>query len=193
MAEILLSAVIVVLLILCAPGIKRAGVRGLVLTAMLSALASAGRAAMASIPNVQPATFVIIVCGICLGGQAGFVCGVVTALLSSLLTSVGPWTIWQAFCWGLIGLLSSRLSGNRPFTMGLYGLFTGFLFGWVMNLWYYSAGILPLTLQTWFAACVASFTFDLAHALTNFGLLLGFGKSTVRYLKKAAAGQNGGT
>lgn len=191
MAEILLCAVLAVLLAVCSPGLMRMGVRGLTLIAMLSALASAGRAALASIPSVQPATFVIIVCGACLGAPAGLVCGIVTALLSSLLTSVGPWTVWQALCWGLIGLFSARFSNARPWLLGLYGLFSGFLFGWVMNLWYFSAGIIPLTLKTWIASCAASFPFDLAHALINFGLLFGFGKYAVRYLKSFAPGQNG--
>ena len=71
--------------------------------ALLAALASAGRMALAAIPSVQPASFIVMLCGMALGGGAGLYCGLITALLSSLLTSVGPWTIWQALLWGLMG------------------------------------------------------------------------------------------
>ncbi len=189
MVELILSGVVLLVLILCAPGLKRGGVRGMVLIALLSALASAGRAAFAAVPSVQPASFIIIVCGACLGGGAGFVCGVLTAVLSSLLTSIGPWTIWQALLWGLMGLFAARLAHAPLWVLGLFGLASGFVFGWVMNLWYYTMGIVPLTVQTFIAACASSFPFDMAHALTNFALLTGFGKYFMAYLKKMARGQ----
>jgi len=171
MIEVGIMAVIVLLLAVFSPGIAKLGLRGLAVIAMLVALASAGRAIFAPIPSVQPASFIIIFCGMSLGPGAGLVCGVLTAVLSSALTSFGPFTLWQALLWGVMGLLSVCLKRSPFWVRALYGFAWGFVFGWIMNLWWYSFGIIPLTWETFFLACTMSFYFDLMHALTNAVLL----------------------
>lgn len=172
MTEIALCVLLVVLMAATAPSFKRWGVRGMVLVAMLAALASAGRAALQMIPSVQPASFIIILCGMAMGAGPGLYCGVLTAVISSFLTSIGPWSVWQALLWGLMGGLAALIRSWPVWAKSLYGLGWGFVFGWVMNLWYYTMDILPFTWGTFLTACVASFPMDLAHGVCNFALLL---------------------
>jgi len=61
--------------------------RELVMLAVLAAVAAVSRVPFASIPSVQPSTFVIIVTGIALGAESGFVVGALTALVSNLFFS----------------------------------------------------------------------------------------------------------
>lgn len=154
----------------------RLGVRGLCAVAILTALSAAGRALTSGIPSVQPSSFIIMLCGATLGGGAGLFCGMLTAVLSNLmLGSLGPYTVWQMLLWGLMGLLSPKPMNANVVIRVLYGAVWGFVFGWVMNLWFPLAGFIPLNWTSLVAACVASFSFDLAHALCNAGLCLVFG------------------
>ncbi len=184
MVEIILAILIVPGLCLSAPGLRRTGVRGLVVVALLAALASGGRAIFAAIPSVQPASFLILVCGMTLGAGPGFLCGVVTAVLSSFLTSLGPWTVWQALLWGLMGASGALMARWPAAARAAAGLVWGFLFGWVMNLWYYTLGLLPFTWGTYLAACVSSFSMDLAHGVCNAVLLLALSTGTARLLTR---------
>ena len=227
------ATAVLLLLILCGRSFEKIGLRGYLTVAVLAALASCGRMMIQSIPSVQPATFIVMLCGLLLGSSAGFYCGVVVALLSSLLISIGPWTPYQALFWGLSGLCVVLVDSRRRYVVALknaaapffdkinllifrqkekeqsfsaklahhglmvvrfllqpdklllaaYGFTVGFLFGWGMNLWYYADGSAPFTLSAFFMSCVASFSFDLAHALTNAVLLLLFSDSLFSLLK----------
>ena len=126
--EIAITAALILLAAWKAKQLPALGTRGIVIIALMAALASAGRMALAAVPSVQPASFIVMMCAMALGGGAGLYCGIITAVLSSLLTSFGPWTIWQAALWGLMGLLSATMK-NKPFwILGLYGLLWGFVF-----------------------------------------------------------------
>lgn len=48
-------------------------------------------------------TALTILTGVSLGGQAGFLVGAVTMLVSNLFFGQGPWTPWQMFAMGCIG------------------------------------------------------------------------------------------
>jgi energy-coupling factor transport system substrate-specific component len=51
--------------------------------------------------------------------------------------------------------------------MLLFGFLWGFLFGWIMNLWYLISMPEALSWGLVAAAYASSFYFDLAHALSN--------------------------
>src|SRR4051794_33522245 len=57
--------------------------RELVLLAVLAAIAAVGRIPFASLPSVQPTTFVIMMSGYVFGAESGFVIGAVAALASN--------------------------------------------------------------------------------------------------------------
>lgn len=83
--------------------------REIVLIAVLSAIAVAGRGAFFMIPQFKPVVAIVIITGVCLGGEAGFLVGTVTGFVSNFFFGQGPWTVWQMFCFGIIGFLAGVL------------------------------------------------------------------------------------
>lgn len=162
--------------------------RELVLLAVLAAIAAVSRIPFASIPSVQPTTFVIIVTGLALGSESGFVVGALAALVSNLLLGQGPWTPWQMYSWGMIGLAAGLLRHTwlmrRMWGRCLFGFFAGFFFGWMMNLWYFVSGAGNIHIAEIIAFYSTSFYFDLAHALSNVFFIIVFSRSWVKILMR---------
>lgn len=150
---------------------RRPEARELVVIAVMAALAALGRVAFAPIPNFKPTSAIIIITAMAFGPEAGFLTGAIAAVASNLFFGQGPWTPWQMFCWGMIGFVAGILR-NAGFLKGrwslsVYGLFSGFAFGWVMNLWYIIGFINPITWQAIVAAYISSFWFDFTHAVST--------------------------
>src|SRR5918996_428900 len=101
----------------------------------LAALAVVGRLAFAAIPNVKPTTDIVLFAGYALGAIPGFAVGAVTAIVSNIFLSHGPWTVWQMAGWGGVGvvgaLLARALRGREPNRFALAGVcgLAGLAFG----------------------------------------------------------------
>ena len=63
---------------------KKIAVRELVMLAILGAVAAVSRVPFATLPSIQPATFVIIITGVVFGSESGFVVGALAAIVSNL-------------------------------------------------------------------------------------------------------------
>ena len=83
--------------------------RELVIIAVLCALGVAGRAALFMLPSFKPVLALTIISGVAFGGEAGFLVGAVSMLVSDVMFSAGPWTPWQMFAMGIIGFLAGVL------------------------------------------------------------------------------------
>ena len=165
--------------------------RELVLLAVLAAIAAVSRVPFASIPSVQPTTFVIMMAGLVFGAQSGFIIGAVAALASNMILGQGPWTPWQMVAWGLVGF-SAGLLRKRKFmqaTWGriLFGVAWGFLFGAIMNLW----GLLAFTqsgseldMNILLSYFTGSALFDFMHSVSNVIFLLVFGGVWIKILTR---------
>lgn len=89
--------------------------RELVLLAVMCALAVAARVVI-QIPAFKPILGVIMITGIALGAEAGFLTGAVSAFASNFFFSQGPWTPWQMMAYGIAGFLAGLLfHKRRPF------------------------------------------------------------------------------
>lgn len=170
---------------------RKVEARELVLLAVLAAIASVARIPFASIPSVQPTTFVIIMSGFVFGAESGFMIGAVAALASNMILGQGPWTPWQMAAWGLVGFTAGLLRHTRlmKHQVGrvVFGVVWGFLFGWIMNLWGFFAFTQvgnPITLKTVVGYFAGSALFDTFHALSNAFFLLMFGKSWIKMLER---------
>ena len=82
--------------------------RELALLAVMCALAVASRVVV-PFPNFKPTMAVILLAGIALGAERGFLCGSMTALVSNFFFSQGPWTPWQMMGYGMGGLIAGLL------------------------------------------------------------------------------------
>ncbi len=165
--------------------------RELVLLAVLASIAAVGRIPFASIPSVQPTTFVIMLSGFVFGAESGLVIGSVAALASNMVLGQGPWTPWQMLAWGLVGLTAGLL--RKTWLMKslwgkvLFGILWGFLFGWITNIW----GLLsltqsgtPLNIETVGLYFAGSVLFDSMHSISNVFFLLVFGNIWIKNLTR---------
>lgn len=68
--------------------------------------------------------------------------------------------------------------------MVVFQITWGYLFGWIMNLWFWTAFINPLTWQSFLVTYAASFWFDICHAVGNALFYLFFGAGVIKILKR---------
>ena len=104
-----ISAIVIVLVMLpfmLAFEGRRPQARELVLITVMIALAVAGRAAFFMVPQFKPMVALVIIAGVALGAESGFVTGSLSAFISNFIFGQGPWTPWQMFRAGLIGFLA---------------------------------------------------------------------------------------
>jgi energy-coupling factor transport system substrate-specific component len=180
-----------ILLILIRFERRKIEARELVLLAVLAAVAAVGRIPFASIPSVQPTTFVIMMAGLVFGAESGFMVGVIAALASNMILGQGPWTPWQMVAWGLVGLTSGLLSQTR-FLSNLagkiiFGIVWGFVFGWIMNLWSILAFTQTgeaLNAKSLYTYLVSSLLFDFFHSISNVIFLVLFSTSWIKILTR---------
>ncbi|MDR2686360.1 MAG: ATP-binding cassette domain-containing protein [Oscillospiraceae bacterium] len=152
---------------------RRPQARELVVIAVLSAIAVAGRGAFFMLPQFKPVTALVIITGIAFGGEAGFLVGAVTGFASNMFFGQGPWTPWQMFAFGIVGFLAGvlfkrgALLRGRPALCVFGGLATLVIYGGLMNasamLAYQSNPTLPMYL----AYCLQGLPLDLVHALAT--------------------------
>lgn len=157
---------------------RRPKSREIAVMAVICALAVAGRAAFFMLPQFKPVAALVIIAGMTLGGGSGFIVGAVTMLVSNMLFSQGPWTPWQMFAMGLVGLIAGGLSGFLRGGKGrlcVFGaLVTIVVYGGLMNLssaliWARQPDI--RVILTYF---VTGFPMDCVHAAAT-ALFLWFG------------------
>ena len=156
------------------------------LIAMLGTISAVLRIPFAAIPNVQPCTYIIICTGYVFGPVAGFMVGALTPLVSNFFLGHGPWTPYQMFAWGLAGMTAfflKQMKGNR-WLLIVFGVIWGYLFGWIMNIWYWTAFIHPLTVQTFFVTQFTTIWFDTMHAIANAFFLGILGPRTIAILER---------
>jgi energy-coupling factor transport system substrate-specific component len=156
------------------------------LVAMLGTIAAVLRVPFAAVPGVQPCTYLIICSGYVFGPVSGFTVGAITALISNFFLGHGPWTLYQMIAWGLAGLsagLLSRLRLNKALLVVL-GIIWGYLYGLITNLWYWTAYVYPLTLDSLIVTEMSSIWYDTLHAAGNAIFLGTLGVKTITVLNR---------
>ena len=164
------------------------GGREVVLLAMLAAIAAVGRVPFAALPSIQPTSFIIIMAGLVFGAESGFIVGAVAAIVSNFFLGQGPWTPWQMYGWGMMGMTAGLLR-NTSWMKTLWGKCTfgfiwGYFFGWIMNMWVIVGNIEAISWNYILGIYVSSIYFDLAHALSNVFFIIVFGASWVKILQR---------
>jgi len=145
---------------------KSTGTRRMVIVAVMVALCFAGR----FIPFLKPISALTIITALYLGGEAGFLVGALSALLSNFYFGQGPWTAFQMLAWGLIGLFAGILS--RPLLRSrvlllIYGAVTGIAYSFIMDIWtvlWYNRGF---DVKLYAAALVSAIPYTASYAVSN--------------------------
>ena len=157
---------------------RRPRARELVLLAVLCAIAVTGRGAFFMLPQFKPTVALIIIAGVALGGEAGFLVGAMAAFVSNFFFGQGPWTPWQMFAMGAIGLLAGVLFCRGPLsrsraTLAIFGgLTTLIIYGGIMN----PAAVLmnqtDPSAGMFLVAYAQGLPFDLVHAAATVTFIL---------------------
>lgn len=193
-AAILTLVVVLGALAVFATGYERSrpGLRQVMPTVVLAALAAAGRIIFAPIPDFKPVSAICILAGATLGRRDGFMVGALAALSSNFFFGQGPWTPWQMYAWGLIGYLAGALEaaglmGSKKVVLGL-GFLSAMLYGLLLNGWYVIGFVHPITWQSVLAAYAAGFPLDCVHGVATTAFLaaiwLPWGRSIRRVVRK---------
>ena len=156
--------------------------REIVFIAIICALAVVGRIIFSAIPSVKPELFILILGAIVSGPETGFLMGTIIALTSNMYFGQGAWTPWQMFALGLIGLISGLMNNHQPKTWQLviWGFLTGFIMGWIMDVYYIIGFVNPITVKSILTSIAASFYFDFVHAIFTGVLVLLVGQRWIK-------------
>ncbi|MBM7563101.1 ECF transporter S component [Paenibacillus sacheonensis] len=144
--------------------------REIIVIAVLAAIAVAGRSAFFMLPEFKPVVAIVIIAGVCFGGEAGFMVGATAGFVSNFFFGQGPWTPWQMFCFGLIGFIAGNLyrAGwlrRSRWSLCIFGgLSTLIVYGGIMNLASVMMFAAKPSREAILASYVSGFWFDLVHA-----------------------------
>lgn len=148
------------------------GTKEIAIIATLSAFTAVSRIVFAPIPNVKPVTFLTALTGFVFGPYEGFLVGSTSAFLSNIFFGQGPWTPWQMFSWGLVGIIAGFWGkrGKKVSAMkfSIICFLFGFMFDWIMNLWFVIGFVKPINVHTVIGAYIAGLTFDILHGGGSF-------------------------
>lgn len=178
------------------------------LVALLGALsAAAGLLRLLDLPGGGSGMFfLVILAGAAFGARFGFLLGLCSMAVSAVLTGgLGPWLPFQmlGLAWmgggaGLVGALTRRLPPLAEVgVLVVYGWVWGFLYGGIMNLWFwpfvmdggalsYDPSLGPLGVVRRYAAfyAVTSFGWDAAGAVSNAVLIALTGRALLPSLRR---------
>ena len=140
-----LISIIILILALIPPFInfekKETKTKELIIIAVMSALSVLGRLIFAPIPAFKPITAIVIITAIAFGPEAGFLTGALSALCSNFIFGQGPWTPFQMFCWGFIGLIVGFIYQNKNMEkinyilLSIIGFLSGIFYSLLIDVW----------------------------------------------------------
>lgn len=147
--------------------------REMVVIAVLTAIAVAGRAAFYMLPQFKPVCAIVIITAVCFGGESGFMVGALSAFVSNFFFGQGLWTPFQMFSFGIIGFLAgvlfqTRRISNRRWRLIIYGgLSTFFIYGALVDLSTVVSSLNEISIPAVLSIYAAGIPFNLIHAIAT--------------------------
>jgi len=160
---------------------RRPQARELVIMAVLCALAVAARVAI-PIPNFKAIYGVIMIAGIALGPEPGFLVGAVAAFVSNIFRGQGFYTPWQMLAYGAGGMILGFLFRKgklprKPVLMGIVGFLVVLLFaGPLLDVCNVLMMPIAMNKQSILAMFGAGFAVNISQGISTFLVLLLLGK-----------------
>lgn len=190
-----------VTLLACAPFFisfenKKADTRLTVILAVMTTLSVLGRFAFAAVQHFKPVAAIVIITGIYLGAESGFLCGALSAVLSNILFGQGPWTPFQMFAWGFVGFaaaLCGKALRKSKILLCACGALSGIFFSLFMDIQTVLLWDEGFSFSRYIAAIAASLPVMAVYAASNviFLLLLSkpIGEKLSRVINKYGIGK----
>lgn len=147
--------------------------REMVIISVLCAIAVAGRAAFFMLPQFKPVAAIVIIAGVCFGGETGFLVGAIIGFVSNFFFGQGPWTPWQMFAFGIIGfaagiLFKKGFLRKTKAALCIFGAFATFvIYGGIMNPSTVVMSQSELNFDMIKAAYISGIPFDFVHAAST--------------------------
>lgn len=166
---------------------RRISAGELMLLSAFVALTVVSRMVFAWLPGFKPVTALIIIAALSLGGEAGFLIGSMSAVLSNFYFGQGPWTPFQMLVWGLIGFLAGCMAQalkNRRWALCLFGVGAAVLFSAVMDVWSVLWANGTVTLDRYLAAAITALPTTAVYAVSNLLFLLLFTRPLTGMLRR---------
>ncbi|MCQ2493369.1 MAG: ECF transporter S component [Lachnospiraceae bacterium] len=154
---------------------RKTNVRRIVLIAVMTALSIVSRFIFAAVPAFKPMAAIIILTGMYLGCEAGFMCGALTAFLSNFYFGQGPWTPFQMVAFGLVGVTAGLLASSlkkRRIVLVIYGIVAGIFYSFFMDIWTMLWAYSGLNLAGYIAAIATAVPYTVLYAASNVVFLL---------------------
>lgn len=104
---------------------RRHSVAELTIIAVMCSIGVVSRVSFFFLPQIKPLAAVVIITGISLGAESGFITGAVSAFVSNFYFGQGSWTPFQMFALGLVGFFAGILFQKVPvnrLSISIYGL-----------------------------------------------------------------------
>ena len=149
--------------------------------AVMCALAVAARVVIA-IPNFKAIYGIIMIAGIALGPEPGFLVGAVAAFVSNFFRGQGIWTPWQMLAYGTCGMLMGFLFRKgkltrKPLLMGILGFAIVLcIAGPLLDTCNLFMMPIELNLQSILAMYGMGFTVNISQGISTFLVLFLLGK-----------------
>ena len=180
------------------------GPKQIALLAVLAAVGSSIRIATGGTGGIELVLLTVILAGRAFGPKFGFLLGVATIAVSSLFFGgFGPWTAYQMFATGWVGAGAGMLfQGGRRFEnlmLAAYGVISAYLFGLLLNLWFWPVAITGASLSyvagagllenlssfLLFSLTSSTLTWDTVRAISLGAVLLVSARPALRALSRA--------
>jgi energy-coupling factor transport system substrate-specific component len=201
----LVGALVVVAVLL---EVRRGTMNGATVALLGMLAACAGLLRLVDLPGGGSGIFFLVVlAGAAFGPRFGLLLGLCSMAVSAIVTGgIGPWLPFQmlALGWmgggaGLLGRVTARLDPRLEIgLLALYGWVWGFLYGAILNLWFWpferggaldwhpGLGLAATLHRYWQFYVATSLGWDAAAALTNALLILVTGLVLMRSLRRFA-------
>ena len=166
---------------------KETDAKTLILISVMIALSVVGRFIFSPLPGFKPVTAMTVLTAMYFGSDAGFMTGALTAVISNFYFGQGPWTPFQMFSWGIIGLLAGifaeKLKKSKVF-LSVFGALAGILYSLLMDIWTVLWADGYFNFARYLAALVSSLQFTVIYAVSNVIFLLLLSKPTGKILRR---------
>lgn len=166
---------------------KETNTKKLILIAVMIALSVLGRILFTPIPGFKPVTAMVVITAMYFGSEAGFMTGALSAVISNFYFGQGPWTPFQMFSWGILGLIAGLIANplkRSKIVLVIYAIISGILYSLLMDVWTVLWADGYFNFSRYLAAIISAAEFTGIYAVSNVIFLLLFAKPIGKILER---------